>query len=81
MATLQEFIDIYAYDGILHLACRERKKILAKVLAVPFDKEVHYPLADIHLHFAMLKEAGAILEHTTDKDDARAAPAPLILFP
>jgi hypothetical protein len=69
LMNLQDFIDIYAYDGILHLASANCKETLAKVLVTPFDPNIHYTLAYIHLHYAMLDEAEAILNHTPDKTD------------
>jgi hypothetical protein len=67
--TFQEAIDIFAHDGIFHLASRERKENLDKLLSVPFDPEIHYSLAYIHIHFVMLNEAERILEYTPDKED------------
>lgn len=67
--NLAEAMDIYAYDGILHLASRDRYKNLECILAVPFDPDLHYPLAYVHLHFAMLDIGRKILDHTTNKED------------
>lgn len=67
--TLDEAMILYANDGILHLASRDRVSILETVLSNPFDPELHYPLAYIHLHYAMLETGKKILDHAPDKND------------
>lgn len=67
--NLEEAVKVFAHDGILHLAARERAVNIARVLLEPFDPDVHYPIIYIHIHFAMLKEAEILLEGVPDRSD------------
>lgn len=66
---LGEIIQIYAPDGVLDLANRERFETLKKVMTIPFAPELHYPVIYIHLHYAMLNEAKQMLDLVEDKED------------
>jgi len=67
--TLADAMNLYAADGIFHLASRERHENLEKLLATAFDPELHHTMAYIHLHYAMLDIGKKILDHTPNKED------------
>ena len=71
--NLTEAVDLFSGDlynrRTLFLASGDRKERIAKLLSVPFDPQVHYPIAYIHLYYAMLDEAANILDYAPDKTD------------
>ncbi len=67
--NFEEAVKIFAHDGILHLAARERAQNIGRVLAEPFDRNLHYPIIYIHVFFAMLPETKVMLDAVPDKED------------
>lgn len=43
------------------LQAKNEKENIAKILAIPFDKDIHYSIAYIHLYYAMLEPAAELL--------------------
>ena len=67
--NLEDAINLYAPDGILHLLCRERRSILKTILSEPFDPDLHYTLTYVHLYYALLDTAKQYLDFVPNKND------------
>lgn len=67
--NLEEAVAIFANDGIFHLASANRSDNVRKMIAEPFNPEVHYPIIYLHTHYAMLKEAKTLLDSVPNKED------------
>jgi hypothetical protein len=67
--TLEDAILLYAPEGVLGLARQDRHEKLKTLLSVPFDPDLHYTMAYIHLHYAMLEIAEVILTHCNKEDE------------
>ena len=60
----------YIKDGVILLLSSDRLETLNKILSIPFNPDIHYPILYIHIHFAILEIAKKILDYIPDKENA-----------